>query len=392
MRIVTWTIDFNLEEETLLAPIWITLPGLKWHYFNWDALLRITSTIGTLLKIDKATNAKTRPNSAKVMVDFDLALHRRKSIWVEMKEENGKEIRNFWKEIEYDIVRDYCFSCKHQGHIEDVCLAYGKKDPTKIVGINATQNIASSCNNRNGEFNYHKEGDKMLYCPLRLENLSRSRQKIQQGIKAKLNKKNVMKWAVRPPKDNNLQQKLSQAKDLELEVGKVQFEVHLPAVKPITTSNSFKHLEDCDKDREVCYSEDDAEIYAQDKLTKPDRDSASKLQTKSPYVLDNYYPILSGKPPKNVHNESQGINLEVQLWSPNSLVDVPLQVITPTDENSTGNHANNEDNSEDEEDEYDPDYGVEQESNIEEGSDEEFEECDYSDEDALIDAFAPTTS
>jgi len=43
---------------------------------------------------------------------------------------------------------------------------------------------------------------------------------------------------------------------------------------------------------------------------------------------------------KNVHNEAQGINLEVQLWSPNLLVDVPLQVITPTDEN----HANNEDN------------------------------------------------
>ncbi|KAH0714762.1 hypothetical protein KY285_007591 [Solanum tuberosum] len=55
---VTWTLDFNPEEEKSLAPIWITLPSLKWHYFNWDALLPITSTIGTLLKIDKATNAK----------------------------------------------------------------------------------------------------------------------------------------------------------------------------------------------------------------------------------------------------------------------------------------------------------------------------------------------
>jgi len=63
-----------------------------------------------------------------------------------------------------------------------------------------------------------------------------------------------------------------------------------------------------------------------------------------------------------------------------------------TAENSTGNQANNEDNSEDEEDEYDSDYGVEQERNTEEGSDEEFEECDSSDEDALIDAFAPKTS
>ncbi|KAG5575783.1 hypothetical protein H5410_055917 [Solanum commersonii] len=209
-----------------------------------------------------------------------------------------------------------------------------------------------------------------------------------------------MKWDARLPKDNNLQQNLSQAKDvihdflrssnvidvdicitdggkkLELEVGKVQFEVHLPTVKPITTSNSFKHLEEYDEDREVCYSKGmkkastaaniASSSNTSSKLTKPNRDSASKLQTKSPYVIDNYCPILSGKPPKNVHNEAQGINLEVQLWSPNLLVDVPLQVITPTDENSTGNHDNNEENSEDEEDEYDPDYGVEQENNTEE--------------------------
>uniref|UniRef100_M1DEP7 Uncharacterized protein n=1 Tax=Solanum tuberosum TaxID=4113 RepID=M1DEP7_SOLTU len=208
-----------------------------------------------------------------------------------------------------------------------------------------------------------------------------NRQRIQQGIKAKLNKKNVLKWAARPPKDNNLQQKLSQSKDVINDFLRSSNVIDVDTVKPITTSNSFKHLEECDKDRE-----------AQDKLTKPDRDSASKLQTKSPYVLDIYCPILSGKPPKNVHNESQGINLKVQLWSPNSLVDVLLQVITPTDENSTGNHSNNEDNGEDEEDEYDPDYGVEQESNIEEGSDEEFEECDSSDKDALTDVFAPKTS
>ncbi|KAG5575786.1 hypothetical protein H5410_055920 [Solanum commersonii] len=33
-KMVTWTIDFNPEEETPLASIWITLLGLKWHYFN----------------------------------------------------------------------------------------------------------------------------------------------------------------------------------------------------------------------------------------------------------------------------------------------------------------------------------------------------------------------
>ncbi|MCD7446705.1 hypothetical protein HAX54_014476 [Datura stramonium] len=42
--------------------------------------------------------------------------------------------------------------------------------------------------------------------------------------------------------------------------------------------------------------------------------------------------------------------------------------------------------------EYDSDYGEEKESDSDEDLDEEFEECDSSDEEALIDAFAPKTS
>lgn len=61
MRVVRWTKDFNPNVETSLAPIWIHLPELPWHYFNWSALQRITSPIGTLLTVDKATHVKTEP-------------------------------------------------------------------------------------------------------------------------------------------------------------------------------------------------------------------------------------------------------------------------------------------------------------------------------------------
>lgn len=77
MQLVTWINNFNPQEETSLAPVWIHLPGLRWHYYNWDALLRITTPIGTLLKIDKATYIKSRPNFAKVMVEIDLSIQRR---------------------------------------------------------------------------------------------------------------------------------------------------------------------------------------------------------------------------------------------------------------------------------------------------------------------------
>ncbi|MCE3052436.1 hypothetical protein HAX54_052621 [Datura stramonium] len=81
------------------------------------------------------------------------------------------------------------------------------------------------------------------------------------------------------------------------------------------------------------------------------------------------------------------------LWDANNLELARIQKLlvsmsAPIDENSYGNQVN----SEDEHSEYDSNYGEKQESDSEEDLDEEFEECDSSDKEALIDAFAPKTS
>lgn len=128
MHLVTWTIDFNPEEETPLTPVWILLPELKWHCYNWDALLRITSPLGTLLKIDKATELKSRPNFAKVLVEIDLTKQRRESVWVGIKNDEGKKCGGSYQAIEYEFVPEYCFKCKHQDHYEDECMALPKAD------------------------------------------------------------------------------------------------------------------------------------------------------------------------------------------------------------------------------------------------------------------------
>ncbi|XP_075095480.1 uncharacterized protein LOC142173738 [Nicotiana tabacum] len=104
MRLVTWTIDFNPEEETPLTPVWIHLPELKWHYYNWDALLRITYPLGTLLKIYKTTEIKSRSNFAKVLVEIDLSKHMRDSIWVGIRNDEGMECGGFHQPIEYEFV------------------------------------------------------------------------------------------------------------------------------------------------------------------------------------------------------------------------------------------------------------------------------------------------
>lgn len=58
-----WTRDFKADMESTLTPIWVTLPDLPWHYHDWPALERILDPIGTLIALDKATLARTRPTT-----------------------------------------------------------------------------------------------------------------------------------------------------------------------------------------------------------------------------------------------------------------------------------------------------------------------------------------
>ncbi|PHU02035.1 hypothetical protein BC332_27286 [Capsicum chinense] len=66
MKILKWTPNFEPNSEMSLAPVWINLPDLPRHFYEWDALCRIVSPIGIPLKMDKATTTKTRPNHHQV--------------------------------------------------------------------------------------------------------------------------------------------------------------------------------------------------------------------------------------------------------------------------------------------------------------------------------------
>lgn len=37
-KILKWTTKFKLDIETTLDPVWINLPDLPWHFYEWDAL------------------------------------------------------------------------------------------------------------------------------------------------------------------------------------------------------------------------------------------------------------------------------------------------------------------------------------------------------------------
>ncbi|KAH0757597.1 hypothetical protein KY290_021090 [Solanum tuberosum] len=97
-RVFSWSIGYNLKEETTLAVVWISLPNLSPDLFAKKSLLSIASAVGKPIAIDKATQIKSRPSTARV------------------------------KEIVYDNLPLYCNYCKHQGHDEDSCRLILKRN------------------------------------------------------------------------------------------------------------------------------------------------------------------------------------------------------------------------------------------------------------------------
>ncbi|WMV10680.1 hypothetical protein MTR67_004065 [Solanum verrucosum] len=71
-RIFPWSIGYNPTEETTLAVVWISLPNLSPDLFVKKSLLSIASAVGKPIAIDKATQIKSRPSTARVKVILDL--------------------------------------------------------------------------------------------------------------------------------------------------------------------------------------------------------------------------------------------------------------------------------------------------------------------------------
>lgn len=115
MRIQRWTRKFKDDMESTLAPVWVTLPEPLWHYHNWEAMEQILEPIGTLISLDKATMARTRPTTAKAQVEIDLSKPRLNEVEVALIDGNG-DIDMFIQQIEYESFPDFFFHCRVQGH------------------------------------------------------------------------------------------------------------------------------------------------------------------------------------------------------------------------------------------------------------------------------------
>ncbi|KAL4294500.1 hypothetical protein AHAS_Ahas18G0234300 [Arachis hypogaea] len=104
---------FFLESEKAVRKIaaWIRIPNLPIELYNHRFLWRVGSTIGTMLKIDRATSMYSRGRFARICVKIDLTKKLVPKISV------LGSILN----IEYEGLHLICFKCGLYGHRSEQC-------------------------------------------------------------------------------------------------------------------------------------------------------------------------------------------------------------------------------------------------------------------------------
>ncbi|EOY19035.1 Uncharacterized protein TCM_043662 [Theobroma cacao] len=82
MWVFKWYPDFEAEKESLVVPVWISFSNLKAHLYKKLALLLIAKTIGKPLFVNKAIAKGSRPNVARVCVEYDCKKPLTDPVWI----------------------------------------------------------------------------------------------------------------------------------------------------------------------------------------------------------------------------------------------------------------------------------------------------------------------
>ncbi|PHT59573.1 hypothetical protein CQW23_01936 [Capsicum baccatum] len=126
MRLQMWTPTFTPKEETLIVPVWVTLPELPWHFYNKEFISALLSPVGKMLYLDTASIQKTRGSMAKVRFQINLTEELPPHIWIGF-DKNDLTVGK-WQAIHYENIPAYCSYCKHQGHLVHACNVKRRDD------------------------------------------------------------------------------------------------------------------------------------------------------------------------------------------------------------------------------------------------------------------------
>ncbi|XP_049344712.1 uncharacterized protein LOC125809115 [Solanum verrucosum] len=152
MRILKWKSNFDLEEETTTAIVWISLPALPPNFLGKEPVFSMAATtVGKPLHVDMTTLNKTHPSCTRVKVELDMLGEFPKCINVGMRKKSRKVLER-WVTIKYDYVPKYFKTCKLQGHNEKECLILHQKlypkDETEEEGDKEYENTDNELEKR----------------------------------------------------------------------------------------------------------------------------------------------------------------------------------------------------------------------------------------------------
>ncbi|KAG5579777.1 hypothetical protein H5410_050404 [Solanum commersonii] len=116
MRILKWKSNFDLEEDTTTAIVWISLSTLPPNFLGKEPVFSMAATtVGKPLHVDMITLNKTHPSCTRVKVELDMLGEFPKRINVGMRKKSRKVLER-WVTIKYDYVPKYFKTSKLQGH------------------------------------------------------------------------------------------------------------------------------------------------------------------------------------------------------------------------------------------------------------------------------------
>jgi hypothetical protein len=128
-----WTVDFSEEVESVMAPVWINLPGLAPNFYQESYLRNITAPVGILLRRDNATKCATHTDGARVFVLMDISQPPVQHVWIGMP----RQLSSVRQEIIYETLSAFCTKCSTQGHNIGTCKLLvkdiGKKKESGLV-------------------------------------------------------------------------------------------------------------------------------------------------------------------------------------------------------------------------------------------------------------------
>lgn len=88
ITIQAWTLFFKHEEETLIVPVGILLPGLLWHYYKKPFLTPLLESFGEVLYLDTSSIKRFRVGIGQVQIQIDLTKPRPRQVRLGLEPEN----------------------------------------------------------------------------------------------------------------------------------------------------------------------------------------------------------------------------------------------------------------------------------------------------------------